>query len=99
MQNLIPVIVCLGWGGFHRKEDHVEAALQELEHKDTEAVNLDKKAKSRVASAKKRKDSYDFANTVQLLGECCHLVVWEKRHCLVLPPSGVRGKALLGAAT
>ena len=44
-----------------RKKDKVDIALEELEEKDTDNVNLTKRSKKR--------DSYDYLNTVQMLGE------------------------------
>ncbi len=42
-------------------------AIEEFDDKDADNVNLS--ARSRSPSARKRRDSYDYTDTVQLLGK------------------------------
>ncbi len=51
----------------YREDDPVDLALQELEEKDTDNVNFS--ARNRTPSARKRRESYDYVDTVQLLGK------------------------------
>ena len=48
---------------FCRKQSKLDQALEELDEKDADNVNLSKR------STKKKRDSYDYINTVQMLGE------------------------------
>lgn len=51
---------------FNREDDEDSLNVADFDERDLEAVNLNNK---RSSSAKKRKESYDYVNTVQMLGK------------------------------
>ena len=55
-----------------RKPDKLDIALEEFDEKEADNVNL---AKGRSSGSKKRRESYDYFDTVQLLGmsSCIHV--------------------------
>ena len=54
----------------YRGEEDENLNVQDFDERDIETVNLNNK--SRAGSARKRKDSYDYINTVQMLGMFSH---------------------------
>ena len=49
--------------------------MQEFDEKEADNVNFN--PRSRATSARKRRDSYDYKDTVQLLGRCARCAVWR----------------------
>ena len=54
----------------YREDDEDAPDVTEFDERDIENVNFNNKSRS--GSARKRRDSYDYINTVQMLGELLH---------------------------
>lgn len=55
---------CLFFSG----DDDESIAVMDFDERDIENVNFNNRSRS--GSARKRRDSYDYMNTVQMLGKC-----------------------------